>query len=120
MLAPEGAASGAPEEFPLDTGNCPEFELPLEDNDQGLDQVQASPPEPPVTEGDGAAAAPEAEVDAEVEPVAVQEEGPKINGAPMAAPSEAGADVGGTADGLTIPDDEDGAERSGERSRKVG
>ena len=42
---------------------------------------------------------------------------PKMNGAPLAAPSEAGADVGGTADGLTIPDEEDGAERSGERSR---
>ena len=42
---------------------------------------------------------------------------PNVNGAPLAAPSEAGADVGGTADGLTIPDEEDGAERSGERSR---
>ena len=39
-----------------------------------------------------------------------------MNGAPLAAPSEAGADVGGTADGLTIPEEEDGAERSGERS----
>ena len=28
---------------------------------------------------------------------------PKLNGAPTAARSEAGADVGGTADGLTIP-----------------
>ena len=37
--------------------------------------MQASFSEPPVTEGDGAAAAPEAEVDAEVEPAAVQEEG---------------------------------------------
>ena len=42
---------------------------------------------------------------------------PNVNGAPLAAPSEAGADVGGTVDGLTIPDEEDGAERSGERSR---
>ena len=75
VLAPEGAASGAPEEFPLDTGDSPEVELPPEDNEQGLDQVQASPPETPVTEGDTAATAPEAEVDAEVEPVAVHEEG---------------------------------------------
>ena len=75
MLGSEGAASGAPEEFALDTGDSLEVELPPEDNEQGLDQVQASPPEPPVTEGDGAAAAPEAEVDAVVEPVAVQEEG---------------------------------------------
>ena len=44
---------------------------------------------------------------------------PKLNGAPTAAPSEAGADVGGTADGLTICDEEDGAERSGEHSRVV-
>ena len=76
VLAPEGAASGAPEEFPLDTGDSPEVELPPEGNEQGLDQVQASPPEPPVAEGDGeaAVAAAEAEVDAEVEPVAVQQE----------------------------------------------
>ena len=77
MCLRQGAASGAPEEFPLDTGDSPEVELPPEDNEQGLDQVQASPPEPPVTEGDGAAAvaAAEAVVDAEVEPTAVQEEG---------------------------------------------
>ena len=74
MLAPESAASGAPEEFPLDTGDSPEVELPPEDNEQGLDQVQVSLLSP-VTEGDGAALAPEAEVDAVVEPVAVQEEG---------------------------------------------
>ena len=75
VLAPEGAASGAPEEFPLDTGDSPEVELPPEGNEQGLDQVQASPPEPPVAEGDGeAAVAAEARVDAEVEPVAVQQE----------------------------------------------
>ena len=42
---------------------------------------------------------------------------PKLNGAPTAATSEAGADVGGTADGLISPNKEDGAERSGERSR---
>ena len=52
-----------------------EVELPLEGNEQDLDQVQASPPEPPLTEGDGAAVASEAEVDGEVGPVAVQEEG---------------------------------------------
>ena len=72
VLAPEGAASGAPEEFPLDTGDSAEVELPPKDNEQGLDQVQASPPEPLVTEDDGAAAA-QTEVDAEVEPVAVQQ-----------------------------------------------
>ena len=41
---------------------------------------------------------------------------PKVNGAPSAAPSEVGADDGGTVDGLINPDEEDGAERSGERS----
>ena len=55
MLAAEGAASGAPEEFSLDTGDSPKVELPPDDNERDLDQVQASPPEPPVTEGDEAA-----------------------------------------------------------------
>ena len=72
---PEGVASAATVSPPPGLDQ-PEVELPPEDNEQGLDQVQASPPEPPVTEGDGAAAvaAAEAEVDAEVEPVAVQQE----------------------------------------------
>ena len=51
-LAPEIAASGAPEEFALDTGDSPKVELPPEDNEQDLEQVQASPPQPPVAEGD--------------------------------------------------------------------
>ena len=67
MLAPEGAASGAPNEFPLDTGETPEVELLPEGNEQDLDQVQASPPGSPVIEGDGAVVASEAEIDGEVE-----------------------------------------------------
>ena len=51
----EIAGGGAPEEFPLDTGDSPEVELPPEDNEQDLEQVQASP-EPPVAEGDEARA----------------------------------------------------------------
>ena len=49
-FAPEGAASAAPEEFPLTTGDSREAELPKQD----LGQVQPSP-EPPVAEGDEAA-----------------------------------------------------------------
>ena len=38
-----------------------------------------------------------------------------MNGAPSAAPSERGADDGGTADGLTAVEDDE-ADRKGERS----
>ena len=73
-FAPEGAASGAPEEFPLTTGDSPKAELPPEDYEQDLGQVQPSP-EPAVAEGDEAAAAEAAAVvDVDVEPTAVQEE----------------------------------------------
>ena len=78
VLAPEGAASGAPEEFPLTTGNSPDAEVPSDDYEQDLDLVHPSP-EPPVVEGDEAGIATvegaAADVEIEGEPVAVQEEG---------------------------------------------
>ena len=77
-LAPDNAASGAPEEFPLTTGDSPEAEVPPDDYEQDLGQVRPSL-EPAVAEGDeaGIAAAGEeaADVEVEGEPVAVQEEG---------------------------------------------
>ena len=66
-FAPESAASGAPEELPLTTGHSPEAELPREDYEQGLGQVQ--PSDEAVAEGA------DADVDVDVEPTAVQEEG---------------------------------------------
>ena len=63
------------EEFPLTTGDSPEAELPPADYEQDLGQVQPSP-EAAVAEGDEAAAEEAAaDIDVDVEPTAVQEEG---------------------------------------------
>ena len=48
--APEGAASGAPEDLAL-TGDSPEAELPPADYEQDLGEPQQTP-EPAVAEGD--------------------------------------------------------------------